>query len=138
MWWHCFLSVADSLTKHNRRHESGSSGTDMNHRASGKIQSAHLAHPTLYAPYPMSERIIDESCPKNYKKQKRAELYAFCKRARNQCRRNDRKHHLVDHKGSMRNGGRIIGVGFRADSVQPKPIQASDQSANVWSESKGI
>src|SRR5207342_358930 len=51
---------------------------------------------------------------------------------------NDRKHHLIDHKSLMGNRGSIVGVRFRADSVQAQPVEISDDSTYVGSEGESI
>src|SRR5574341_2650056 len=71
---HRFLTVADTPTEHYSRDQSRSSGTDMNHRAASEIKSTHFTQPSLNAPDPVGERVVDESRPQNYENEKRAEL----------------------------------------------------------------
>src|SRR5258707_10304982 len=77
----------------------------------------------------MSERIVDKRSPKNNENEKRAELDALSERAGNQRWRNDGKHHLIDHKSSVRNSSGIVGIRLGPDPAQAKPLQATEPSA---------
>jgi hypothetical protein len=77
----------------------------VDHQSSGKIEGAQVPDPAAHSPNPMSNRIVDEGGPENKKDQIGFEFKPFSKSPRNQGGCDDRKHHLKDHKGLMRNGG---------------------------------
>src|SRR5262249_44728100 len=110
----------------------------MHYSAAGKVQCAHLTHPSLYTPYPMSEWIIDERRPKQNEKQKGAKFRAFCKSSGDKCRSNDREHRLIDHESLMGNRSSVVGVRFRTAAVQPKPVEISDDSTYVRPERQTV
>src|SRR6185436_6185400 len=110
----------------------------MDYRSTGEIQRAHFTQPTLDTPNPVGQWIIDNRRPEDHEDQERAELDPFSKSACNQCRRNNREHHLVDHKGLMRNRRRVVGVRFRTDTIQTNPSKTTKPTTDIRTEGYGI
>src|SRR5262245_20595245 len=110
----------------------------MHYSAAGKVQCAHLTHPSFYTPYPMSERIIDKSRPQQNERQEGTELHPFRKGSGDECGSDDREHHLIDHESLMGNRGGVISIRFRTDSIKTKPIEISDDSTNVRSKRQTV
>ena len=56
-----------------------------------------------------------------------AEFHALGEGARDERRRDDREHELVDHVGLLRDGGGVVGIGSGADAVQEQIAQIADE-----------
>src|SRR5215475_6958694 len=110
----------------------------MHYSAASKLQCSHLTHPSFYTPYPMSERIIDKSRPQQNENQEGTKLHPFRKSPGDKRGSNDREHHLIDHESLMGNRSSVVGVRFRTDSVQAKPVEISDDSTYVRSKRQTV
>ena len=61
----------------------------------------------------------------------RTELHALGKRARDQRRRDDGEHQLVDHVRLLGNGRAVVGIGSEPDPAQKNMLEAADKHAAV-------
>ena len=68
---------------------------------------------------------------KQREQDKTAELHPFGKCPGDQRRRDHRKHHLEEHECMVRYGGRIIGIRFPSNPVEPEPFKPTDDAPYV-------
>src|ERR1700687_3451180 len=101
----------------------------MNHRATREIERTHLMEPSVDAPHPMSERVVNERRPKETKDKEAAKRNSLreCTRDKRGC--DDGEHALEDHIGLMGYRRRIAGIRRGRDYiVEPDPIQPAHES----------
>src|ERR1044071_1363993 len=110
----------------------------MDDRAAGEIERAHFAHPSLNAPNPMGEGVINERGPEHDENKKRAKFYPLGKCAGDQRRSDHSEHHLVNHESSVRYCSSVIRIGFRPDAVEAEPATVADPAADVRTESQAV
>ena len=110
----------------------------MDHRASRKIQNAHLFQPSALAPDPMAQGIVDQRRPQEAEKQERLEFNALHKGAGNQSRRDDREHHLKSGKKPVGNRLAVVSVGQCADPRKPEIVQTPDETLDIGAEGQRV
>ena len=62
------------------------------------------------------------------------ELLPLGERAGDERGRDDGEHHLEEHEGLVRDGGRVVGVGRLPHAAQTQPVEAADDAALVGTE----
>ena len=130
MRWHRLAQVAAALADHQRGRECGDARRDMNYRAAGKIERAHLMNPSVDAPYPVRQRIVNQSNPEDAENQETLEGHSLRDRAGDKCGRDHGKHALVNHVRLMRHGRRIGGIRLcGANATESCPRKCADQAA---------
>ncbi len=93
----------------------------MYHGSACKIERAERFQPAASTPDPVADRIIHECRPEQAENDKCGKLHPLGKRACDQCRSNDCKHHLIDHEQLVRNRSGIIGIRRQSDALEAKP-----------------
>ncbi len=103
----------------------------MHHRAASEVEAWKLAARSIQqaalAPHHVGHRVIDHDRPQHGEQHHRAELHALRERARDQSRRDDGEHHLVDHV-RLRGKSRVGEVGRGADSMQEEMVQTAEKA----------
>ena len=102
---HGLVTIAFSFPHNKCGGQGCDTGADMNDKSPSKIEGAKVPDPATYTPHPVSERVIDECCPKDEEDQISLEFKSFSKCTGNQCRSDYGKHHLKNHKCLVRDGG---------------------------------
>ena len=106
----------------------------MDDRPAGEVQCPEVSDPSPDSPHPVRKRIVDEGRPQECEQDKTAELHPLGKCTGDQRRRDHRKHHLEEHECMVRYGGRIIGIRFPSNPVEPEPFKRTDDAPYVWPE----
>ena len=112
-----FRAVAAPLAEHQRRDEPRHAGIDVDHRAASEIEHAHGLQKSP-APDPMRERHIDDEQPQDREQHECRKTHAIRDCARDECDRDDREGHLVDHEQALGDG-----FGERAHAIHPDAVQ---------------
>lgn len=95
----------------------------MHDRAASKIQrrktttQRRIQQATL-TPHHMRHGIVHHERPEHHEQQHGAKFHALGKGSRDQGRRYDGKHQLIDHEGLLRDRGRVGRVGRQAYPAQ--------------------
>ena len=106
---HVLARMAHPLAEKERGDQRRGARRDVDDGAAREIERAELMEPSVDAPYPMRERIVDEDRPEHGEHQKAAEGHPLGDRAGDQCGSDDCEHTLIHHVCLMRHGGRISG-----------------------------
>ena len=93
----------------------------MHDQTTGKVKHAYLGQPAAVPPYPVTDRIVDQQCPEKTEERKRSKANPFGKSAGNECRSDNRKHTLINHKNSLRNSGRVLVAGSIGNTMEREP-----------------
>mmetsp|Transcript_67157 Transcript_67157/g.216653 ORF Transcript_67157/g.216653 Transcript_67157/m.216653 type:complete len:357 (-) Transcript_67157:223-1293(-) len=111
--------------QHQRRHDGSTTSGRVHDEATREVADALLREPAP-APDPMADRAVDQDLPESAKDQHRYELGAFCPRADDQGRRDDRECALKEEKHDQWN------VVFHSVPVGPHWLEEGEiQVANV-------
>src|SRR3989475_8754400 len=132
------LAEADSPAEHEGGDQGRNAGTDVDDGPAGEVERAELMKPSTRAPDPVRDRVVDECRPEQREEHEGLEALTFSERAADQGGRDNGKHHLENHEGLMRNGGRVIGVRREAHVVQSDPFEAADDMELVRSEGETV
>ena len=117
-----------------RHHERGNPRRHVHHGPSRKIQGAEVVEPSVLAPHPVGNGIIDERGPHESEHHEGRKLDSLRIRPRDERRCDDGEHHLEEHVELVGDGGRVVGVRGQADSVEPQPGQVPEQVPDVGAE----
>ena len=102
----------------------------MHHRTAGKIETGHQpagsVQQSALAPHHVGHWEIHQEAPQDREQEHRAELHPLGECARDQGRRDDSEHQLVDHEGLLGNGRGIVGIGCCAHVIQEGEVQISN------------
>ena len=127
--------IAEALAQLQRAHQRRNPGSDVDDRAAGEIEARHFAsagvQQSTLAPDHMRHGEIDEQRPQHHKQEHGTELHALGESARDQGRRDDGEHQLIDHKCLMRDGGRVIRIRIGAHTVQQRIAQIADERGTL-------
>ena len=128
------LRVAGALAQVKGTDQSGNTAGDMNDRSAGKVEDRPAAtsdvQHSAYAPDHMGHGAVDEQRPERKKYRHGAEPDALGKGPSNQGRRDDGKHHLVNHEGLLGDGAAVVGVGRERDAAQEDVLKAADEAVS--------
>ena len=93
---------------------------DVDHGAAGEVQDAQVVQPAALAPDPVGQGVIDQGHPDQAEEEKGLEPHPLHKGPGDQGRGDHREHHLEGGEEPVGNGLGVVGVGGRADAVEPQ------------------
>ena len=131
---HGRIRKAAATAEHQRGHQRGHAGCDVDHRAAGKIAKTDVGEPTV-APDPMGHGEVDQHHPCRDKDQHGGKPHAFCNTAHEQRGSNDREGQLEHDEHGFR-----IGPAERIhpDPAEPGLAQAADVSPDSFTERQAV
>ena len=88
---------------------------DVHDRSAGEVEAWELAaecrvQQAVLTPNHVRHRAVDEDRPQREEHRHAGELHALCKRAGDECRRDDGEHQLVNHTSLQRDGRNICSI----------------------------
>jgi hypothetical protein len=112
------------------RHQGRDAGTDMDDGSTGVVEGAEVSQPAAFAPDPVSNRRINDQGPQQAEQDEGLEAFSFGEGARNECRGDNREHHLESHVGTGRDRWGIRDR-VSADAAQAHEVQPTDDAPAV-------
>ncbi len=104
---HVVVPVADPLAEHERAHQPGDAGVDVNDGAAREVRGTQGAHPASRAPHPVCDRAVDQQRPQHHEHAHGGKLHAVGEGAGDQRRGDDGEGHLEHHVDRLGDGLRL-------------------------------
>lgn len=99
-------AMASPLAQHHRVREGGDARGDVDRRAPGEVETAHLVAPSQRAPGPAGDRIVNEGGPDEHEDDAGKHPAALGNGTRSQGHGDGREHALVEREEQVRDAGR--------------------------------
>ena len=82
-------------------------------------------HPSPNSPHHVGDRKIDDDHPSHTKDQQSTESHPLGDGAHDQCRGDDREHHLIHGEDIVGDPWAVVGIGVGIDSREPRPLETT-------------
>src|SRR6185369_1836661 len=104
----------------------------MHDRSSRKIECGNLSaknrvQESAFSPHHMSERQVNDHCPKRSKGDLGRKSNTFGECSRDQCGSDYREHQLEDHERLLWDRGGVIRIWVRSNSAEKREIKAANE-----------
>ncbi len=126
-----FFAVSLAGADYKNCCQSSGTGCQVDNQSTGKVKHTPGAQPATRTPDPVANRVVYKNSPEQTENQKRAEAHPFCKGTGDQCRRDNGKHTLVDHKDILWDCRCIVCTWLRCNTAKSKPRKITNKTSDI-------